>query len=275
MGADPSDAPRRFQLVLKLVVLALMVAVIGLPINHLLFYLLLLISVIVLAVSRVTWQRRYWTAAVVIVLGVIAARSAVDVPRIEEGHNVFLPGGADNALVEGLPPDVYRAMAGEFDRAFPLANRCEPKTPFCWQDSERAKRIYAFSFDGIYDKPAYSRRVTGIDFSDAEWQRLGFVNELAYNWYTTSDDVRRGRHRRGLQALLHPWHITMPHFVMFSFPAAFAGSQLCWQGTVLWEGPGEASRPCPMPSSHAGRWRPAMSASGYSVWRFLRTRRWR
>ena len=37
----------------------------------------------------------------------------------------------------------------------------------------------------------------------------------------------------------------MPHFVMFSFPAAFAGSQLCWRGTVLWEGPGESFTPLP------------------------------
>ena len=129
-------------------------------------------------------------------------------------------------------------MTAEFDRAYPPENRCKPKTPGCWQDYGRPQRVYAFSFDGVYDKPAYSRRVTGIDFSDAEWQRLGFVNELAYNWYTGSDDVNRGRHRRGLQRLFHPWHITMPHFVMFSFPATYVGSELCWQGSVLWEGPG-------------------------------------
>jgi hypothetical protein len=240
MEADPSDAAQRFSLVLKLIVLALMIAVIGLPINHLFYFVLLVIAVIVLAVSRVTSRWRLWAAAIVLVLAAITARSAIDAPRIEEGHNVFLPGGAD-ALATGLPPDVYRAMASEFDRAFPVASRCKPGTPYCWQDSEHPKRVYAFSFDGIYDKPAYSRRVTGIDFSDAEWQRLGFVNELTYNWHTASqDDVSRGRRRRGLTGLLHPWHITMPHFVMFSFPATYIGSQLCWQGTVLWEGSGES-----------------------------------
>jgi hypothetical protein len=48
-----------------------------------------------------------------------------------------------------------------------------------------------------------------------------------------------------LQALLHPWHITMPHFVMFSFPTAFAGSQLCWRGIVVWEGSDESFTPLP------------------------------
>jgi hypothetical protein len=238
MAADSSDAPQRFQLTLKLVVLVLMIAVIGLPINHLFSYALLVIAVIVLAVARVTAQRRSWAIAIVIVVAALIGKAAINAPRIEEGHNVFLPGGADNALVGGLPEDVYRVMAAEFDRAYPAAGRCDAKTVGCWQASERPKRVYAFSFDGIYDKPAHSRRVSGIDFSDAEWQRLGFVNEVAYNWYSETSDVKRGQRRRGLQALLHPWHITMPHFVMFNFPAAFVGSQLCWRGTVLWEGAG-------------------------------------
>jgi hypothetical protein len=240
-AADPSDAPQRYQLGLKLLAAVPLVAVIGLPVNDLFYFLLLLIFVVVLAVSRVTSQRGLWIAATIIALIAIAGKSTIGVPRIEEGHNVFLPGGAGNVLVEGLPPEVYRAMTAEFDRAYPAEVRCQPGASMCWQNSERPKQVYAFSFDGVYDKPAYSRRVTGIDFSDAEWQRLGFVNELAYNWYTKSEhDVRRGLHRRGLQGRLNPWNITMPHFVMFSFPAAFAGSQLCWRGMVLWEGPGES-----------------------------------
>ena len=240
-AADPSDAPKRHQLALKLLVAVPLLAVIGLPINDLFYFLLLLIFVVVLAVSHVTSRRRLWIAATIIALIAIAGKSTIGPPKIEEGHNIFLPGGADNALAERLPSDIYRAMAAEFDRAYPPGVRCQPGASWCWQNSERPKQAYAFSFDGVYDKPAYSRRVTGIDFSDAEWQRLGFVNELAHNWYTKSErDVRRGRHRHGLQGRLNPWDITMPHFVMFSFPAAFAGSQLCWRGTVLWEGPGES-----------------------------------
>lgn len=248
MAADPSDVPQRYQLALKLAVLALMVAAIGLPINDLFFYSLLAISVVVLAVGRVTARPRPWAAAIAIVLAALAGKIAVDVPRIEEGHNVFLPGDANDALVSGLPPDVYRAMATEFERAYPAANACDAKTVGCWKRSPRPKQVYAFSFDGIYDKPAYSRRVTGIDFSDVEWQRLGFVNEGAYNWFGETSDVKRGHRRRGLGAVLHPWRITMPHFVMFNFPAAFAGSQLCWQGAVLREGQGGNFTPLP----HAG-----------------------
>lgn len=243
MTAASSDPPRSLQLVPKLALLALVVAIIGLPINHLLAYALLVVCVIVVAVGRVTTRPRHWAAAVVIVMAALAGKLAVDVPRIEEGHNIFLPGGTDNALVSGLPPDVYRAMADEFDRTYPVAFRCDPRAPGCWQAGARPTRVYAFSFDGVYDTPAYSRRVAGIDFADAVWQRLGFINEAAYNWHSIRGDVGRGQRRRGLPGLLHPWRITMPHFVMFSLPAAFAGSQLCWRGTVLWEGAGERFTP--------------------------------
>ena len=101
MAADSSDAPQRFQLALRLAVLALMIAVIGLPINHLFSYALLMIAVIVLAVARVTAQRQRWTIAIVIVLAALIGKTALNAPQIEEGHNVFLPGGADNALVGG------------------------------------------------------------------------------------------------------------------------------------------------------------------------------
>src|SRR5687768_3269521 len=105
MAADPRDAPQRFQVAPKLVILALVVAIIGLPINSLFYYFLLAISVVALAVSHVTSQRKFWGLAVIVVLAAIAGKILVDVPRIEEGHNVFLPGGANNALVSELPPD--------------------------------------------------------------------------------------------------------------------------------------------------------------------------
>src|SRR5438067_12935 len=98
MAADSSDAPPRVQLALKLVLLALMIAVIGLPINHLFTYALLMISVTVLAVARVTARRCPWAIVIVIVGAALIGKATVEVPPIEEGHNVFLTGGVDNAL---------------------------------------------------------------------------------------------------------------------------------------------------------------------------------
>ncbi|MBM3526578.1 MAG: hypothetical protein FJX62_00665 [Alphaproteobacteria bacterium] len=235
MPPELSDAPQRFQLVLKLAAFALMVAAVGLPINTLYLTLLLVLAAIVLAAGRITRRGARWAVAAAVVAAVVAGKFVADVSRIEEGHNIFLPGGENNALVTGLPPDVYRAMAEDFEKASPPAARCKPSDGGCWVQSARPGRTYAFSYDGLYDTPAYSRRVTGIDFSDPLWLRLGFINEHAYNYHAHPGDIGRGERPRGLRRLVQPWRITMPFFVMYSFPQPFAGSELCWTGKVLWE----------------------------------------
>lgn len=123
-------------------------------------------------------------------------------------------------------------MAAEFDARYPHDKRCAIGSPGCWRSAEFPARPYAFSADAIYGGAEFSRRVTRMDFSDPLWQRLGFINE-GYNWYGDSDLQRNKREPRW--KLLHPWAITMPYFVMARFPAAFAGSRLCWRGLVLWE----------------------------------------
>ena len=104
-------------------------------------------------------------------------------------------------------------------------------------------RAFAFSADGIYDRAALSRRVSGIDFSDPVWLRLGFINEHRYNWNSEVSDVTRASRERNSLALIHRWRLEMPWFVMYRFPAAFVGSALCWQGEVLWEGADERFEP--------------------------------
>ena len=86
----------------------------------------------------------------------------------------------------------------------------------------------------MLDHPAYSRSVTAIDFSDPVWFRLGFINDIAYNWYTDAPDVHRADPDRRFWMGLRRWHLAMPWFVMYRFPAAYAGSSLCWRGEVLW-----------------------------------------
>ena len=71
------------------------------------------------------------------------------------------------------------------------------------------------------------------------WLRLGFINELGYNWNSQVSDLERASRDRRSFALLHRWKLEMPWFVMYRFPADFAGSALCWRGEVLWEGADE------------------------------------
>ena len=221
----------------KVAVLALAVAAIGLPVNGIAGYALLLLAAVAIFNGEVSARGGVWAGALVLVAVVVAGQVLLAPPRIEEGHNVFLPDAS--VLRQGLPADVYRQMEQEFDALYPPAVHCRPGSTGCWQDQGRPDRLYAFSADGIWHKSAASRAVTALDFSDPVWLRLGFVNELKYNWYNAAPDLHRADRDRRFWMGWQRWHLAMPWFEMARLPAATVGGQLCWRGEVMWEGTGE------------------------------------
>jgi hypothetical protein len=219
---------------MKLVALILVVAGLGLPVNDLPRYFLLLSATVLVVTGSVSARPLCWLGALTAVATGLLLQTWLASPRIEEGHNVFVVDRADGALEASLPPQVFRLMLAEFDARYPPRNRCDPAQFGCWRGQGFPDRPFAFSADGIYDRASYSRRVRAINFSDPTWLRLGFVNELRYNWISDHSDVQRASRRRGLSALVHPWKLEMPWYVMYRFPAEFAGSALCWRGEVVW-----------------------------------------
>jgi hypothetical protein len=220
----------------KLAALLLAVAAVGLPINQLEAYALLLLAAVVIFSGEVRASAGAWLAAIAIVAVAVAGQFLLAPPRIEEGHNVFVP---SVALERGLPAEVYRRLANEFDAQYPPAIRCRPGSVGCWQDGGFPDSAFAFSADGIFNKTPLSRSVTGLDFTDPVWLRLGFTNEARYNWYTAAPDVHRADRDRRFWMGLQRWHLAMPWFEMVRLPAAFVGGELCWRGEVMWEGAGE------------------------------------
>jgi hypothetical protein len=281
-SADRRAAPARSAPWLKLAALVLVIAALGLPVNDLFRYALLVIATVVVVTGAIRGacvgtlahgavpafalrdarhrasedarKRAYgsllrtragllsmragtrWGLAIAAVALCIAGQIAFPAPRIEEGHNVFIVDRPGGALESGLPREAFRIMAAEFDTTYPPARRCAPQEIGCWRGQGFPAEAFAFSADGMLNHPAFSRRVTGIDFGGPVWLRLGFINELAYNWNSQASDVARAQRDRRSLAVLHQWRLTMPWFVMYRFPADFVGSALCWRGEVLWEG---------------------------------------
>ena len=229
------SAPPTSHVSLKLAALALAIAVVGLPINNAADYALLAAATIVIFSGGLRMRMRAWAAAAAIAAVAIAGQILLAPPRIDEGHNVFLPGGPHGALERGLPADVYRHLAAEFDKAYPPAKRCHGDSAGCWVSGGFPERPFAFSADGIFNTSDMSRSVTALDFSNPVWLRLGFVNEIAYNWYPVSDVQRASRDRRFYMGV-DRWRLAMPWFEMIRLPAAYAGGQLCWRGDIMWEG---------------------------------------
>ncbi len=222
----------------RLGVLALAVIAVGLPVNDFSFYVLLLIVAVVAFTGEVTARAKDWLAALAIVAVGAAGQWALSPPRIDEGHNIFLPGDAGGVLQRALPADVYRHMTDAFDAAYPPSVRCKPRSPGCWQRSH-PERAYAFSADGIFHPSDLSRAAAAIDFSDPVRLRLGFVNERRYNWGTVAPDVHRLERDRRFFMGLERWHLAMPWFEVIRLPAGYAGGELCWRGEIMWEGEGE------------------------------------
>jgi len=223
---------------MKFAVLVLVLAALGLPLNDLPRFALLVAAAVLVVTGEVLGRDWRWLFAVLVASGCVLVQTTMPVPRIEEGHNVFLVDRPGGALEKGLPPQVFQFMKAEFDAHYPPAQRCSPATDGCWRGQGFPDRTFAFSADGIWDRPTRSRRVTGIDFNDPVWARLGFINEGRYNWNSRVSDVQRATRDRRASAFLQQWRLQVPWFVMYRFPTDFAGSALCWRGEVLWEDAG-------------------------------------
>lgn len=219
----------------KLAVFALAVAAAGLPINDIAIYAVLVLAAVAIFTGVVRCDLKRWAAAAAVVVAAIGAQMALAPPRIDEGFNVFLPGGA---MERDLPKDVYRHLTAEFEKQYPPEKHCDAKVPGCWRNTGAPDRAYAFAADGIFHKSDLSRSVTRLDLSDPVWHRLGVINEMRFNWYPVSDVQRARRDGRAWKGY-DRWQLTMPWFTTIRLPAAYIGGQLCWSGDLLWEGAGE------------------------------------
>ena len=94
-------------------------------------------------------------------------------------------------LQRGLPAEVYRQLSNEFETQYPPAHALPPRGGRLLAGQGRPDRVFAFSADGIFHPLRLSRAVTELDFSDPVWLRLGFINEVRYNWGTVAPDVQR------------------------------------------------------------------------------------
>ena len=233
-SASTDSGPAALQIGLKILALGLAVAVAGLPVNSIGIFALLGLAAVVIVSGVVRLKAQAWGAAFAIVVVGIGAQAVFAPPRIDEGFNVFMPGGA---LERELPPDVYRFLSAQFDKQYPPDKHCDATANGCWRHGDPPDRAFAFSPDGIFQPSDLSRAVTSFDFADPVWHRLGVINEMRFNWYPLSD-VQRARRDGRFWKGYDRWHFTMPWFTMIRLPAAYAGGQVCWTGDILWESEG-------------------------------------
>ena len=164
-------------------------------------------------------EPRRWLAAIALTTAVVAAAPGVAGAAHRRGTQRVPAGRVGRAELAGRRAQGARRAVRPAIPAGQALRR--HRRQGCWRPDRTAEADgYAFSADGIFQHPALSRSVTGIDFTDPAHLRLGVVNELTYGWPDHSSDIMRfDRDRRSL-ALFDRYRITLPLFVVYRFPAS-------------------------------------------------------
>lgn len=230
----------------KLGILALVLLVLGVPVTDFWRFLLLTTAVIAICFGQARLETFRWLIGIAFAL-ITAATLAwlLPGPRIEEGHNVYIPIGASREIFEReLPPDAERLMLAIFSQAYLEGNTSLPGLPNWWQDPKfkkfgaLAKEAFAPSADALWQTPKYSRIVDGIEFHSQNEARIDIINNRAFNFY---DQSRRKNQlvARNFNNSAQIDRAAMPFFVMFEINPSLVDGKVCWRGDVLWEKLGE------------------------------------
>ena len=225
IAGEKSGVTRR--LASRLCALILVGAVLGLPINHLSEYWLALAAAVLVATGSIATGSKRWTIAVVLAVLVAAGHAIWPAPRIDEGHNVFLP-GPRVAETSGLPAAVVSVLTRQFDEEYPPARRCADLARGCWRpDRTAAADGFAFSADGIVRPSELSAARHRHRFFRSVCLRFGVTQRgglrLARQRRATSK--RFERDRRSLN-LFDRFRVTFPLLLTYRFPADFVGSDV-------------------------------------------------
>jgi hypothetical protein len=102
----------------RLAALVLVISCLGLPIDDLVAYAIMVAAALVILTGSMATSRRRWASAAAVAALVIVVHALWPAPRIDEGDNVFLP-GPTVATSSGLPADVLRVALAQFAREYP------------------------------------------------------------------------------------------------------------------------------------------------------------
>jgi 2-polyprenyl-3-methyl-5-hydroxy-6-metoxy-1,4-benzoquinol methylase len=230
----------------RLVILALVFMILGVPVNDFWRFLLLTVAVMALCFGSVRFESRRWLAALGSVVAVVAVNWLVPSPRIEEGHNVYIPVGASLDVFEKeLPPDAQRQMKRIFDQSYIDDPKNLPGSPDWWQAPEFMQRpsrfvdrVFSTSSDALWQRPKYSRTVDAVDFTSQEQARIGAINRRVYNFYQLPKKTIH-QSKSGFYTSARIDRKSMPFFMMLELNDALIGGEICWKGQTLWEGEDE------------------------------------
>ena len=209
--------PLKVQMLGRLAVLIILIALIGIPILTMWEAILLGVGFVIVIAGSPKENSACFVKSFLVVLVVIVVKGLLPKANISEGHNIFLVIGNNEAIQRGLPSEIFASWKEQFDAIYPpdsipYAERSQ------WRLTGVPLSLYAASTDAIWRKANYTRQVDSIFFRTLAEFRGGFSNELQYNFWT--GELSRK---------------AMPFYVMYELSLESVGSWLSWKGELFWE----------------------------------------
>lgn len=199
-----------------LFVLAFLLQPLPLPLPSLLF----LTALVIWLYGQKTLPPKKVLLCGICLLALKSATFLVPNPVIEEGHNVVTPSEKGWPANSHIPVAIQNALLDEFNAAHPPAKRCDETKYGCWRYFKNTQKDYAWSADGFFQTPLYSRQITKLHHTSLSSARIGAVNNMVYNFYDRVSEVKRKN---------------MPYYVYYEIPPAYQDSTLTVQGNLFWK----------------------------------------
>jgi len=213
----------------KSLVLLILVLFIGLPINDLAGFILLIFSIPIIIFTKVINKYKY-KYLIFLISAFILINLSIPSLKIQEGHNlVILNDKSDLFYKSNFPTEIYDYFKKQY-LFYKTNSECDQNLERCWKNfdpqrirdnSNPTNQFFAISSDwSIYEKK-YSRIVNNINFSNLISARIGQINNLSYNYFWSKKyDLARAN---------------LPFFVMYEIPKNLIDSSICWEGNIFWE----------------------------------------
>ena len=221
------------EIFLKIGLLLLSITIIGLPINTIFDFSLLIIIIIILITTKVKNNIKLWGYSFLLIVLLRLLLWIIPDVKIQEGHNYFTYVKKGELLEQKLPTEVFQFGKDMLQAQYKLTGEACVNKNYCWGNQNNPnqlylgpKTLYAFSSDSVWQNPKYSRVVSDINFTDQNSQRANFLNTSSINWIDWYRDVKK-------RAIIPRSRV--PQFVLYEFPQNTVGGELCWQGYVAWQ----------------------------------------
>jgi len=216
-------------ILIKTLIVIISILVIGLPINHLFDFIILLFILPIIFFSKLNLNKKYFNYLIVTIFFLILLKFFIPSIKIQEGHNIVIINENSKLFYKAiLPNNVFKFFNDNF-KYYRNNSTCENVNNYCWKyfDPNRSeisnvsKTKFAQSSDWSIENVKYSRIVNDISFSNLKEARLGTINNLNYNFaFPNKFDLVREN---------------LPFFIMYEIPTQLVGSSFCWKGNIFWQ----------------------------------------